>query len=84
MVDASAEEELDLLRSGKRELNWFAKHVKELLPHYDRKFVAVQNESIVASSSDLHDLLAQLRAAGRDPGRVLIEFVQRNPPILIS
>jgi len=71
-----------LLGEATRDMNWFTQHRRELEEKFDKRFVAIKNEEIIASGASIEEILQKVEAKGFNPGEVLIEFVSKLVHIL--
>ncbi len=71
-----AEENWD---EAERELRFWRDHYGELLHQYPDQFVAVQDDTVVATNPDLDQLLDSLEHQGIEPTKVWVRFLATDP-----
>ena len=73
---------VQMLIKGRNDLEWFDTNLNKLLDEYNEKFVAVTEESVIDSDSDLGKLMKKLEQKNIDTSNVLIKFVSKVKFIL--
>lgn len=77
------EEILQGLEEFSEDMDWISETQKKLRKKFANKYIAVMNGQLIESDSDLDTLLQKLRETGRNPSRIPIEFISREPERLI-
>ena len=57
------------------EIQWFDEHYGELMAKYPGQWVAIHHEKLVGASSDLKDLMANMKASQQPIGDTCFKFV---------
>lgn len=55
---------------------------KELAEKYQRKFIAVQNNEIIATGERFEEVINKVKEKGIDPSSVLIEYIPGKEEII--
>lgn len=58
--------------------------LKELREEHPNKFIAVKSKKIIDSDSNLESLLKRLKEKGLNPSEIPIEFISKEPELLIA
>ena len=74
---------LEELKTGTRDLEWLSKNFSDLKKKYPKKFVAIQNQSVVVTASSLETLIKTLKERFGNPGDFLIDFIPDDKYILV-
>lgn len=77
------EETKAALSKAQAEVAFWAEHFQELSKQYPDQFVAADENGVVAVDEDLPRLIAKVKAKGRDPEEVYIDFLPSDPDYLI-
>jgi hypothetical protein len=75
MAELVYREEVEKLQKFKRDIRWFRANYEEIEKAYKGQHVAVENEAIVDSDTDYHELLRRLREHNKNPSSCVIEYV---------
>ena len=66
-------------KAAEDQLRFWTEHHAELLDRYPDQFVAVVNNEVVATSSDLLQVVQALEAKGLEPRRAWVRFITADP-----
>ncbi|MFA4820087.1 MAG: DUF5678 domain-containing protein [Candidatus Aenigmatarchaeota archaeon] len=77
------ESELQLIKQFEADSNWLKTNKDELREEYTNKFVAVKDEHVAGSNSDLKVLIKELKKNKINPAFVVIEFITKDRIITI-
>jgi len=69
--------ELELFEMHEKNEEWFSNHFEQLRKKHEDKFVAIRNQSLLATEDKIEVLLAQLEQSGIDTNEV---FITSIPP----
>jgi signal transduction protein with GAF and PtsI domain len=70
--------ELGILDKASRENQWLETNFESIQEKFESKFVAVENEGIVESSSDLQDLMNKLTMKGKNPAFLIVRYIHKK------
>lgn len=73
---------LQMLETGRDDLEWFNTNLVMLISKYNNKFIAFSNQNVLESDSNLDKLMLKLKKKGIDTSTVFIEFVSKIKYIL--
>ena len=74
----------DILTKSNANLKWFIDNHEILLDKYQEKFVAIDEEQVIESSSDIKDLMENLKQNNRLSDSALIQYINnRNTKLTI-
>jgi hypothetical protein len=82
-MNAATEEDLAELKRFERDSDYLEAHYDELLDRYPEQWVAILDEKVVGTASELRQLLDELQGRDVPLERVLVEHLTRNDDILI-
>ena len=74
---------LEELKAGTKDVEWFSNNFSDLKKKYPKKFVAIKDQTIVASASKLDTLIKLLKEKFGNPNDFLIDFVPDDKYILV-
>jgi len=74
---------LEELKAGNKNLEWLSKNFPELKKKYPKKFVAIQNQSIVVTANSLEALIKILKEKFCNSSDFLIDFIPDDNYILV-
>ena len=77
------EESREALARAQAETAFWAEHFQEFLKLYPDKFVAADENGVVAVDDDFVELVRKVKAKGRDPEHVYVDFLPSDPGYLI-
>ena len=75
MPELIYKKEIEMLQKFKRDTHWFRENYEEIKKQYKGQHVAIENEEIIDSDPDYHELLRRLRKDNKDPSLIPIEYV---------
>lgn len=70
--------EFKLLTKLEKDDDWFHSNLAEIQKNYEKKFVAVKDGKIVASSQSIGELIKALKKKKINPALTLVEFVHEK------
>ena len=74
----------DILTKANANLKWFIDNHEMLLDKYQEKFVAIDEEQVIESSSDIKELMENLKQNNRLSDSALIQYINnRNTKLTI-
>jgi len=73
---------VQMLISGRNDLEWFNSNLSSLISRFNNQFIAFKDESVLDSDSDLNNLMTKLKQKGIDTSNILIRFVSKIKSIL--
>jgi len=77
-------QETQLLHNFERDSKWFHEHTDELRNKgFVSKFVAIKNNRVVSSDTNMNVLINSLKNDGENPAYLFIEFVYPEGTIII-
>jgi hypothetical protein len=65
------------------DMDWLDSQLDQLRKKYPNKYVAVKDHKVVGASSDLQDLIQNLKKKKLSPNEIPVEFISKVPPRLI-
>jgi len=74
---------LEELKNGTKELEWLSKNFSDLKKRYPKKFVAIKDQNVVASASEIETLIKLLKKKSGNPNNYLIDFIPDDKYILV-
>ena len=81
--EKATEEDLAQLQRLRRDAEYYHAHYEELLARYPEMWVAIYEEEVVGAAADLRDLLLSMNERGIPRGRGLVEYLAREPRLLV-
>ncbi|MEK6889435.1 MAG: DUF5678 domain-containing protein [Nanoarchaeota archaeon] len=73
-------QEFKILENGS---SFITKNFAKLQIQYPNKFIAVENNSIIASNQKVEDLISSLNSMGKELGKILIEYIPEKGIIIL-
>lgn len=73
---------LQMLISGKNDLEWFNANLDNLISKFNNQFIAFKDNAVVGADSDLDRLMLKLKEEKVDTSSILIRFVSKVRSIL--
>lgn len=66
---------LEIITKIENDSKWFEKNYEKLRKTDVNKFIAVENEKIIAKSEKLEDIIEKVEKKGKNPALILIRYV---------
>jgi ABC-type phosphate/phosphonate transport system ATPase subunit len=71
-------QELEMINEMEQDNKWLESHQEDVRKKYENKFIAIKNQSIIASNTTLDGIIKELEGKGEKTSLVLIEFVHKK------
>ncbi|MBS1266587.1 MAG: hypothetical protein MAG795_00554 [Candidatus Woesearchaeota archaeon] len=68
---------MNMLEKMDNNLDWYERNLNTIKNRFNESFVAIKDESVVASSKNLNSLLKQLKQKKINPNEAFISFVSK-------
>jgi sensor histidine kinase regulating citrate/malate metabolism len=69
-------EKNELFKLSRENQEWFKENYNALKRKYDQKWIVIQNEKVIRSSSIFDDIVKALRNGEYDPKTAIVEYIQ--------
>ncbi len=66
----------NIISKANANFKWFVDNHEMLIDKYKDKFVAIDNDEVIESNSDIHDLLKRLQENKNHSNSTLIQFIR--------
>ncbi|MFH1095104.1 MAG: hypothetical protein V1728_02720 [Candidatus Micrarchaeota archaeon] len=76
------ENEISLIKSAKKDLEWFSANYAELILGHENEFIAIKNREVVASDSSFDKVITRVKEGGLDPAQLLIRYLAKTRTVL--
>lgn len=78
MIETKA---LELLNEHEKNLEWFRKQSRSLKEEHNNKFIAIEEEEVIATADSVQELIKKLKKEGKNPAESFVKFVSKTKTI---
>lgn len=75
--------ELMLLTRTANDRKWLQANMEKLREKFEKQFVAIEEEKIIAVNKDLEKLVEEVKKQGKNPAIIIIEYIYEKGALLI-